>query len=496
MIQLLDPESILSCEGIEEASSLEHSTFHLSAEAKKAIEQASLRYKHLVDSGRTIYGSNTGFGPFVKFDNPTGTGGVERLEHLAAGAGPSAPGPIVLASMYIRAHTIARGYSAVTPPVLTAYVDLMNHRIIPVVPEIGSVGASGDLTPLSHIMRTLCGRGRVLHGDETRPAKEALREAGLNPIEVDHRSGLALVNGTSFSCAYAAFALSRAARLLLVAEKLTGLIYRVLGCSLEPLHPELHRLRGHEGQMLSATHIRDAASQEDYAHDRNRALQEVYSIRCAPQILGACRDQLAYARRIIEAEINGISDNPVFLEQDVVHGGNFQGQHLAFAADALNAAVTQTGVLAERQISVLLDPASNGGAPLLLAWNPGSTSGLAGAQITATALVAEMRHSAQHAAVQSIPTNGRNQDIVSMCTLAARTAYTQTTRLASTLAVLALSLAQLSALRSEQEIDSVQKEMPDWIPPFHPVKEDRALFSDIERFGRAFLSMEKTTKPS
>src|SRR6056297_4028781 len=212
-------------------------------------------------------------------------------------------------------------------------------------------------------------------------------------------------------------------------------------------------------------------------------MQEVYSLRCAPQVLGAIRGQLAHARSLVETELNGVNDNPVIDPETpaALHGGNFQGQQVAFAADALNEAITQIGVLAERQIDLLLSPDQNGGAPPLLAWDPGPTSGLAGAQLTATALVAELRQNAQMAATSSIPTNDDNQDIVSMGALAARTAHEQTDHLAPILAVLGMSLAQFTHLRAEDRADGPAPPPPDWMPPFEHVVQDRALRHEIEQ---------------
>jgi histidine ammonia-lyase/tyrosine ammonia-lyase len=324
--------------------------------------------------------------------------------------------------------------------------------------------------------------------DDTGPpvaADAALRRAGLDPVSLDARDALALVNGTSFMTGTAALAVTRGQRLLERAEALTGWAYRLLGCSLEALDPRLHEVRGHDGQVDSAAAIRDEATRHGPAERADRPMQEVYSLRCAPQVLGAVRDHLSHARALVETELNGTNDNPVIAPEApaALHGGNFQGQQVAFAADALNEALTQVGVLAERQIDVLLSSDQNGGAPPLLAWDPGPTSGLAGAQLTATALVAELRQDAQMAATSSIPTNDDNQDVVSMGALAARTAYDQTEHLAPILAVLGMALAQLTHLRTEGRADGPAPPPPDWMPSFEPVVTDRALRPDIERIA-------------
>jgi tyrosine ammonia-lyase len=224
--------------------------------------------------------------------------------------------------------------------------------------------------------------------------------------------------------------------------------------------------------------------------DTGRPLQEIYSLRCAPQVLGACRENLDHARRLVEVEINGVSDNPLFFEGPAVaHGGNFHGQQIAFAADALNAALVQVAVLAERQLDALVSPGvTNGHAPLLLAWEPGPHSGLAGAQLTATALVAEMRAHGGPAATLSIPTNGGNQDVVSMGTLAARLAYAQTERLAGVLGILALALTQYAHLQAHGKAPGAPTPPIEGLPEIAGLNEDRPLRDDIARLSTYLLA--------
>jgi histidine ammonia-lyase/tyrosine ammonia-lyase len=264
------------------------------------------------------------------------------------------------------------------------------------------------------------------------------------------------------------------------------------------LDPRLHRARGHAGQIQSAEAIRQEAERGGEWEDATRPLQDIYSMRCAPQVLGACRENLDYARQLIETEMNGVNDNPLIFsaeasgrEPAVAHGGNFHAQQVAFAADALNAALTQAGMLVERQIDALLDPRINGNAPLLLAWEPGATSGMAGAQITATALAAELRMNCQSYATSTIPTNGGNQDIVPMGTLAARKAYAQTELLAPILAVAGMALVQLNFLRERGRATGNALLLPDWMPSFEPFENDRALHPDIERIAQAWLAVRK-----
>ncbi len=447
------------------------------------------------DQGQEIYGLTTGFGPHVRYAASTCADeqGAGLIAHLGAGFGPSASHEVALATMLIRAQALALGMSGIAPAAADALVALLNARITPLIPEIGSVGASGDLIPLSFIARLIMGEGEARIDGRTVPAIQALSSAGLQPLALSGRDALALVNGTSFMSAYAALAAARAQRLIGVGEQMTGWLYRVLGCRAQALDPRLHEARGHCGQIQSAAAIREEALRDGEWEDRSRPLQEVYSLRCAPQFLGACRDQVAFARITIEAEINGVNDNPVVWsgpddESAVIHGGNFQGQQIAFAADLLNSALVQAGVLAERQLDVMVNPELNGGAPLLLAWQPGATSGMAGAQITATSLVAEMRHHGGPVATSSIPTNGRNQDVVSMGTLAARACLGQAERLSAILAIVGMSADQLTSLRAEGRATGRLVSRPEWMPAFAAFQQDRPLYLDIQRIARALIA--------
>lgn len=483
----LGPDEHLTSEALERAAHDPETCVHLTSAAETALSSARAALTEVRDEGEPVYGVTTGFGPLHEYTadahDPTDHGNG-LLAHLGTGSGDLADPAVVRAMMTARLQALVQGHSAIRPATVEGVVAIWEANLIPAVPEIGSLGASGDLTPLAHVARACTGRGRMLDDDGTPvDARAALDHAGVAPLSLDARDALALVNGTSFMTGTAGLAVARGKRLLQRAEALTGWAYRLLGCSLEALDPRLHEARGQAGQVESAAAIRSEATRDGPAERDERPLQEVYSLRCAPQVLGAARDQLEYVRTLVERELNGVNDNPVMDPEApaALHGGNFQGQQVAFAADALNEALTQVGVLAERQIDLLLSPDQNGGAPPLLAWDPGPTSGLAGAQLTATALVAELRQNAQMAGTSSIPTNDDNQDIVSMGALAARTAHEQTDHLAPILAVLGLALSQLTHLRAEGRADGPAPPPPDWMPPFEPVVEDRALRQEIEQ---------------
>lgn len=481
----------LTCEAVESiADACCSVSFGPEAIEAIAASHATLAAAHA--GGSDIYGLTTGYGPHVRY-GASADGydqGADLIAHLGAGCGPRASRRVVRATLAARCQALALGYSGIAPSAADALLSLLHADICPMIPTIGSVGASGDLIPLAHVASVLAGVGHVM--DATGAPVEAagaLQRAGLAPQALSGRDALALVNGTSFMTAHAALAVARADRLIRIAESLTAWSFRTLGGRHEAMDPRIHEARGHSGQIASAARI--ASELGGHTADVSRPLQEVYSLRCAPQVLGACRDQLVYARGIIECELNGVNDNPVICGTPdtpaVLHGGNFQGQQIAFAADAANAAVVQASLMIERQLDVLANPELNGGAPLLLAWDPGATSGIAGAQITATAVAAEMRRNATPSAVATIPTNGRNQDVVSMGTMAARVCYEQTERAAVIMAILAIGLGQYAFLRTQGRCRGPSTQPPQWMPAFNGFDRDRALHSDIQRISLALL---------
>ncbi len=444
-----------------------------------------------------VYGESTGFGPHVRYDvdagDPHTNQGAGLLAHLGAGVGESAPRDVVRAVIFLRTLTISRGYSAVRPDVAAAYASLLCLPVYPVIPVHGSVGASGDLVPLSYPARALTGEGMFRDALGTRhTAREVLKQIGLQPVDFRGREALALTNGVSWSAAWVCFALREAYTLMRSMEVLTAWIYDLLGSPRAALDERLHFARGHVDQVAAAGAVRLASAQAG-APSGARPLQEPYSIRCAPQILGACRAQLEYADALMKAEINGVSDNPLIFHDGegravVLHGGNFFGQQIAFAADALNAAMTQIGLLAERQIALLLNPEKNDGAPLLLAWRRGHDSGLAGVQITATSLAAEMRSHCSMFSVSTIPTNGDNQDIVSMSCAAARAARGQADRLAYIEAALLITISRLNDLRREKRAPGDAVPGPESLPHVNGFQQDQPMDDELRRLAAHLLN--------
>ncbi|MET7778795.1 aromatic amino acid ammonia-lyase [Streptomyces mirabilis] len=351
----------------------------------------------------------------------------------------------------------------------------------------GSVGASGDLIPLAYATRARLGEGYAYLGGERLPAGVALQRAGSSPLELDGRDALALVNGTSVTAAAAALALARLRRSYDSALTLSACLADLLGAAPAFLAPQLLRAFGHPGAVRAAAALRERLEGTVPAPDR--PLQEPYSIRCTPQLLGAAEASLGHAGRVIADDLGGISDNPLFFAEDdlVAHGGNFFGQPVAFAADLLSITATQLGNLAERQLDLLVEPHRNGGLPPMLAAGSGRQHGVQGVQLAATATVAAMRRDAVPASVQSLPTNGHNQDIVPFGTQAALTAMAQAERLRWLHGSLAVALRQgahLSGIHSTQRRAgaprclAVLERISAVVAPVDP---DRPLDADIRR---------------
>jgi tyrosine ammonia-lyase len=460
-------------------------TVGAAARARMAASSAALA--RCVEERRLIYGVTTGYGPLARHHvDPAHAPALQRnlLYHLASGVGRPLAVAHARAVMAARAASLARGFSGVGAAVHALLVACLNRGVVPVIPEQGTVGASGDLTPLAHVALVLIGEGQawvVADGDgdaalgTPMSGADALAAVGLAPVTLGHKEGLALVNGTSAMTGIAAVNAERARRAAALMARLAVLHAEVFGGHLEAWDARFGVARPHPGQRAAhATLARLAAGSArlvaavqppphlapmdaDGLHSEPEPPQDPYTIRCVPQELGAILDVLAFHARIVETELNSATDNPlVFADADdpaappaVLHGGNFYGQHVAFASDALSTAVVKLAAWSERALARLTNPAYNKGLPAFLhAGPPGLSSGFMGAQVTASALVAEMRTLAVPASIQTIPTNNDNQDVVTMGTIAARKASVQLDQAWHVLAIQALALAQAAALRA------------------------------------------------
>lgn len=386
------------------------------APARGVVERA-------VEADDVVYGVTTGFGALANTRVSRERAEQMQYELLrshAAGVGAPLPRPLVRAMLLLRARTLGQGHSGVRPAIVERYVEFLNRGLLPVVPAKGSVGASGDLAPFAHLALPVIGEGQLDDGTGPRPAAEVLAEQGLEPVELGAKEGLSLLNGTEGMLAMGVLADHRARLAAKAGDIACALSVEALLGSVRPFRAELHELRPHPGQVATAANLRRllegspivASHHDDFAH----AVQDAYSLRCAPQVHGAIRDTIEHAARVFAVELGAVVDNPIVLPDtgEVVSGGNFHGQPLAFVLDFLAIAMTELGSMSERRTDRLLDPQRSAGLPPFLATEPGVNSGLMLAQYTAAALVAENRVLSHPASVESIPTSGSQEDHVSM----------------------------------------------------------------------------------
>jgi histidine ammonia-lyase len=371
------------------------------------------------------YGINTGFGNFADVRIPHESLAELQLNLLrshAAGVGEPLPVPVVRATMALRANVLAKGFSGIRVETLELLIALLNLRVHPVVPSRGSVGASGDLAPLAHLGLVLIGEGEAWHNDAREPGADALARAGVSPVSLAPKEGLALINGTQPSTALLGLALAGALRLARSADMAAALSIDGLQGSTKPFDARIHDARGIPGQSVSAENLRNllADSAINAAHANCGRVQDAYSMRCAAQVHGTAREAFAFAQRIFDAEANAATDNPmVFADtNEIISGGNFHGAPVSVAADVLCLGLAQLATISERRSDRLVNPSSSG-LPAFLTRHGGLQSGLMMAQVTAAALTSELKTLAHPASVDTIPTSGNTEDHVSMSMAAA-----------------------------------------------------------------------------
>lgn len=389
-------------------------------------------------SDRIVYGLNTGCGPLCEWPvPPQAAARFQRnlVRSHASGVGPAHPSAVVRATMAARLLSLARGRSAVRPLVADTLAAMLNAAIHPVVPEVGSVGASGDLVELAHVALAVMGEGEVEHAGVRKPAAEALAAAGIAPVAFEGREALALLNGTSCETAQAALLVLGADELVAAAEAAAALAIEALGGSVEAFDARVHALRPHAGQAQSAARlaallagsrrVREGPVPRGAGATRLPPVQDAYTLRCVPQVLGAVRATVEHVRGVVATELNAVTDNPTFFPEAgaILHAGNFHGQPLALAVDHLKVALAEVALFAERRIARLLDPATNCGLPpFLIRDEVGVRSGLMGLQYCASSTVADNAVLAHPATLGSVPTNANNQDVVGMGSVGVRQA--------------------------------------------------------------------------
>lgn len=442
--------------------------------------------KRLLREKKVVYGLTTGFGKFSDTYIPAEDAKRMQLNLIrshACGIGRPLPEEAVRATMLLRAGALSLGYSGIRPRVVRLLADMLNAGVTPVIPEQGSLGASGDLAPLSHLGLVLVGEGEADYEGERLPGGEALARAGLRPIALEAKEGLALINGTQVMTGIGALAFLDAFNLTGWADCAAALTAEALRGIRDAFEPLTHAIRPHPGQGQSAANIQRLTQGSRLLTSQGELrVQDAYSIRCAPQVHGASRDALRYIREKLEIEMNAATDNPlIFAEEDrVISGGNFHGQPVALAMDHLSVCAAELASISERRIERLVNPFLNEKLPPFLAQDGGVQSGFMIAQYAAASVVSENKSLAHPASVDSIPSSGNQEDHVSMGTIAARKAAQIVGNAYSVLAIELLCAAQAADFRGPDRLGKGTKWIYDRCREHAAfVGEDRVLSGDI-----------------
>ncbi|MEI8347595.1 MAG: histidine ammonia-lyase, partial [Pseudomonadota bacterium] len=442
----------------------------------------------IVKAGNPVYGINTGFGALA--NKHVASKDLEELQYNlvrshCTGVGRPFKKEIVRATMLMRINCLIQGYSGVNPEIVELLLDFINHDITPVVPEKGSVGASGDLAPLSHIALCLIGEGEVTYQGNVIDAQKAISAIGKKAIKLGPKDGLALINGTSVMCALGALAVTEARQLMKLADVVSCLTLDGIQGSKTPFRREIQELKPHRGQKECADnliHILDG-SEIIQSHVYCGKVQDPYSLRCIPQVHGACRQTLHHAQEVIDTEIGSVTDNPlVFVEtKEVMSGGNFHGEALALCMDYLAMGLAEICSISERRIEKMMNPTFSE-LPAFLSKNSGLNSGLMIAQVTAAALTSENKYLAHPASVDSIPTSTDKEDHVSMGVTAGRKLHEIIFNVKNTLGIELLCAAQAMEFQRPKK-SSPALEAVYYLIRQHvaPLENDRPLYKDMDK---------------
>jgi histidine ammonia-lyase len=459
--------------------------------AKKALEKVKKSraiVEQLVDEDQVVYGVTTGFGHLC--NTKIGKKDLAQLQinlirSHATGVGPSFTREEVRAVIAVRLNSLLHGVSGVRPVVVETLAELLNKDVIPVVPQQGSVGSSGDLAPLSHIMLVLMGEGEVMHPKTGRkaPAAPALKKAQITPVQLQAKEGLALINGTSVMTGVLGLAVERAQMLATCADLIAALSLEVLKGSTKPFDPEFIALRPYKGMAQAAANlllcIEDSEVRE--SHTDCGKVQDAYSLRCIPQVHGASREAIFHLERLLLIEMNSVTDNPIiFSKEKIISGGHFHGQPMAISGDYFGIAMAELGNISERRIDRLLNPLVSG-MKAFLSSDPGVNSGLMIVQYTAASLVSESKVLAHPASVDSIPTSAYQEDHVSMGTIAARKGARILEHTTQVLAIEWLCATQAYEFVKPLQLGKGTRRAYEFLRKYiKPLREDRVLYIDLE----------------
>lgn len=507
----VDGESLTVDDVVAVALRQQPGPYQLSGSGAVRCEGSRALKQRLIDTGQPIYGVTTGFGDSVfRHIAPEKTADLQRnlIRYHLNGTGPSASDEVVRATMLIRANCLARGKSGVRPLVVSRLLELLDHDVLPRIPERGSVGASGDLVPLCYVAATVFGEGEVRRGDDIRPAAEVIAELGMEPFAPEAKDGLALINGTAFSAAFACLAVADAERLVHLAELCTALCSEAVLGNRGHFAAFVHENKPHAGQRLAAARIRALLNDSSLALDHEqvldltppiadrgyqalgRSIQDRYSIRCAPHVIGVLRDTVTWVKAWLDIEINSSNDNPLFdaVTETVHNGGNFYGGHVVQAMDALKVAMANVADLLDRQLELIVDEKVNNGlTPNLIPrfedddWRAGLHHGFKGMQIACSSIAAEALKGTMPASVFSRSTEAHNQDKVSMAPIAGRDARHAAALVDEVVAIHLIALCQALDLRGADAAAPLTRAARDRVREQVPVLvDDRAMDGDID----------------
>ena len=475
----------LSLEELELVA-LGQAKIRLTDAARAKVQSCRAFVEKVIEEGRIVYGLTTGFGKFSTVtihQDHIAELQLNLIRSHAVSVGEPYDIPTTRAIMLLRINVLAKGHSGIRLLTLDTLINMLNAQIHPIIPKRGSVGASGDLSPLSHLALVLLGEGEAEYQGTRMSGAEAMQKAGITPVVLAAKEGLALNNGTQVMAAVGALALLESERLCKSADAIAAMSIDALKGTPKAFSELVHKLRPHAGQMASAANIRNLLERSllRESHRNCGNVQDAYSLRCSPQVHGAVRDAVSYARRVLEIELNSATDNPLIFAEDeeVISGGNFHGEPLAIALDTMAIAISELANISERRIEQMLNPALNRGLSPFLAKRPGIDSGYMIAQLTAASLISENKVLAHPASVDSIPTSANQEDHVSMGSVSAiklqQVIINVRVALAIELMVAASALDQRN-IASSPALESVKSALRELLPA---LQEDRVLYPDI-----------------
>ncbi len=492
---IIDGKSLTPAEVIRVARDNEQVS--ISSEAKALVEKARAYVDKKLSEGTVIYGLTTGFGKFsdtvITMDE---TAALQRnliLSHTCAMGNPL-PKEVVRAAMLLRCNALSRGNSGIKLETIETLLAMLNKGVHPVIPEKGSLGASGDLAPLSHMVLPMLGEGKAEYNGTVISGKEAMEAAGIPTIALAAKEGLALINGTQIMTAIGIMVLWDSANLAKLADIAAAMTGEALHAVKKAYDPKVHELRGQLGQMACAENLRRLLADSENATDTNpNKVQDAYSLRCIPQVHGASRDAIDHVWSMVSREINAVTDNPIIFpdEDEVISGGNFHGQPMALAFDYLKIAVAELADISERRTESLINPNLNQGLPPFLTKHGGVCSGFMITQYSAASMVSENKIYAHPASVDSIPSSGNQEDHVSMGTTAARTAALILDNAQKVLGIELFAASQAIWLRGEAGLSPATQAAYDHIrKTVEPIDQDVLMHDELVKFDAMVKSNE------